>query len=261
MDLSFRAFATAKGFNLPVKMSAVAASLNFSPPVSLRALIGTAAPYMPILISFDTAASGTSFVWYDEANLPPWIWEADGSQYGPPNPLRQATSFEFKLWQSPSGTLFVDDTIPNSTPSGSGLPVEFSPGVLTGAFIYQITAFNSFGSASTAQLGPISITPPAGGPTITVKATGATGTNSFKIQGTGFDAWIGQPVNVNVDVGATFALSQVPVPTAQVNGQGGFIKKLVATVCSGNSGAPLRFSVSQQGLAGSISNLVFKTCQ
>ena len=259
MNLSFKAFALKEGFSPPVSAAAVASSLHVARPVSLRALIGTAAPYQPILISWAAAASGTSFEWYDEANLPPWIWEADGSPYGPPNPLRAATSFEFKLWQNPSGNLVSDTTIPVTSAVGSGLPIAFSPGVLDGSFKYQIVALNSSGSASAGPQGPITITPPAPGPTITAQSIG---TNMYQVQGSGFGNWANKTVNINVElgIGASAGVPQSPVPTAQVNGQGAFSVPVTATVCSGHQGAQLTLSVSQPGSASAISNLLFMTC-
>jgi hypothetical protein len=259
MDLSFKAFALKEGFSLPVSAAAVASSLHVVRPVSLRALIATAAPYQPILISWAVAASGTSFEWYDEANLPPWIWAADGSSYGPPNPLRAATSFEFKLWQNPGGNLVTDTTIPVTNAVGGGLPIVFSPGVLDGSFKYQIVALNSSGSASAGPQGPITITPPAPGPTITAQSIG---TNMFQVQGSGFGNWANTTVNINVEIGigASPLVGQSPVPTVQVDGQGAFSVPVTATICSGHAGAQLTLSVSQPNSFGAISNLLFKTC-
>jgi hypothetical protein len=48
VNLSFKAFALAQGFTIPVSAAAVASKLKAVRPVSLRALIGTVGPYPPI---------------------------------------------------------------------------------------------------------------------------------------------------------------------------------------------------------------------
>jgi hypothetical protein len=261
MTISFKAFVLVKGFNVPVKASAVATSLNFHPPVSLRALIGTAGPYEPINVSYTTTVEGTGFLWYDEANLPPWIWKADDSPYGPPDPIRQATRFDLKIWDAPGNNVIIDEPIPYNVPNGSGLPAVYDAGVLDGSYTYQVTAFNQFGTASIPKTGPIQITPPAPGPNIAVVTVGA---NEFQVKGTGFEDWAGQTVDINVDIGPSFSVSQEPVPTARVDDQGGFNTNIQATICGGRPGAPLRFSVTEQAAAGFvgklISNLVLTTC-
>jgi hypothetical protein len=261
MSISFRAFAQVKSLAFPVKTFEIASSLGFHPPVSLRAVIGTAGPFQPIFISYTPSAEGaTDFIWYDEANLPGWVWEADDSPYGPPDKIRQATSFEFKLWQAPGGDLIADQKIPYNVASGSGLPAGYDAGVLAGSYTYQITAFNSFGASSTVKEGPINITPPEPGPNIHVTVIGA---NDFQIHGTGFEAWSNQTLDVNVDlgIGTTAIASQEPVPTVRVDGQGEFDTNVTATVCGSRSGAQLRFSISQQNAVGSISNYFFETCR
>lgn len=261
MKISFKSFALAKGFGIPTKALAVANSLNFHPPVSLRALIGTAGPFEPIMISYATSATGTSFQWYDEANLPPWVWEADGSPYGQPDMIRQASSFEFKLWQSPENNLIVDDMVPYGVPSGSGLPAGYLAGVLNGNFTYQIIAFNGFGTASTPKVGPIDIVPPAPGPHIDVIKVDDK-TNKFQIKGTGFGSWANQTVYINVDraIGAAGAVSQEPVPTVLIDDQGEFNTSITATVCAGHPADSLRFSVTPENTVGSISNYALNTC-
>jgi hypothetical protein len=51
VNLSFKAFALAQGFTIPVSAAAVASKLKAVRPVSLRALIGTVGPYPPIFFS------------------------------------------------------------------------------------------------------------------------------------------------------------------------------------------------------------------
>jgi hypothetical protein len=258
-DLSFAAFASAKGFSDPVSAEAVAASMNVNPPISLRELIGTAAPYAPVEVSYATGASGTSFLWYDAANLPPWIFDADDSPYGPPDALRQATSFEFQLWKSPTGMILTDTTIPNANANGDGQSIGYGAGILNGTYTYQITAYNDFGSASTGLLGPIAVTPPAAAPNITAVLVDPA-SNTFQVHGTGFDAWNGTQVNINVEVSilTSNTYGQDPVPVLVT--QGGFTWPVEATVCSDWPGNQLTFSVSQQGSYGSISNLFNTHC-
>jgi hypothetical protein len=259
MDLSFAAFASAKGFSDPVSAEAVAASMHVNPPISLRELIGTAAPYAPVEVSYATNASGTSFLWYDEANLPPWIFDADGSPFGPPDALRQATSFEIQLRKSPGNTIVADATIQNTNENGDGQPIGYGAGVLDGTYTYQITADNDFGSASTGLQGPITVTPPAPGPNITVELVDST-TSTFQVRGTGFDDWNGMKVNINIGLDSPTSnfVDQNPWPVTVT--QGAFTTNVPVTLCSGNPGVGLTFSVSQQGAVGAISNLFNENC-
>ena len=69
--ISFKSFALAKGFSLPVSAIAVAKSLNLHSPVSIRAMIATAAPFVPSSLSYASLAWGiAAFTWSDPAAPP-----------------------------------------------------------------------------------------------------------------------------------------------------------------------------------------------
>jgi hypothetical protein len=250
--LSFKSFATAKKFAPPVSAVAVANSLNMHAPpaISMRAMIATAAPFVPYKPSYADASNAGQFLWYDEAALPPWF------QPPAPDPLRAATSFEFVLWfqASPTSKTLVDDTIlSQSVASGGGL--GYSPGVLDGNYTFQITAINAFGSASTPVM-PAQFAPPAAAPNITAVLVNSA-TSEFQVTGTGFEQWNGKTVLINAEAGVTFA--HAVQQSVIVDSSGGFSQTIKAAgVCQHAS--PLRFSVSLPSSAGHISNLVTTNC-
>jgi hypothetical protein len=259
-DLSFKGFAIAKGFSLPVSAKAVAKSLGMNPPpppISMRAMIATAAPLVPANLSYNPGVS-----WWDQAALPPWL------QPPYPDPIRAATSFEIKFWQGQPSTgevLVIDVTLPLSSvissSGGTSIGMYYYPGVLDGIYTFQITAINPFGSASTSAVSEM-FTPPAGSPNITVTRSPAS-PNLYSITGTGFEAYNGQSVTVEADVGvgspASPSLRKVVVVV--VNNGGFAISSFsVAGICgsaAGGSGSPLRFYVLQTiNSPGAISNIV-----
>lgn len=254
--LSFKDFVLAKGFTLPVSALAVAKSLNMNPPppASMRAMIATAAPFVPIDLAFNTAGQAVAwFYWLDQAAPP--------SLFGPPpqpEPLRAATSFEFKLWSLPSPTsqVLVNDVIlPLSSVLLENGGMAHAVGVLSGNYLFQITAINHFGSAASPQVAA-QFAPPASAPNITVSPIGK---DIFQVQGTGFDAWNGRSISVNAAAGltGTFAMEQ-PVSVSQ----GAFTTRVnTAAICGkAGPGASVFFTVVVTGSVGGISNIVTVPC-
>lgn len=193
--------------------------------------------------------SGLAFFgWFDQA-APPLFQETN------PDPLRAATSFEFKLWSS--NEILVDDAVlPLSSVLLTNGGMAYSPGVLNGSYKYQITAINSFGSAATPVL-TAQFAAPDAAPNIIVTRIG--NTNDFQVKGTGFGAWNGQSVLVNADAGLTFIGGPNSVQQSVTVSQGAFTTNVhAAAPCdsSGGSGSPLRFYVSLKNQLGNISNVV-----
>jgi hypothetical protein len=248
-NLSFKDFALAKGFKLPVSMRAVATSLGMTaPPVSLRAMISTAAPFVPASPGTLAVGSGeTAFTWYDQATPPFWI-------LSPTIPLRAATSFEFKLWKSSSAgdnTLVQDTVLALSQVLLTNQTMYYVAGALAGSYVYQIIAINEFGTASTPLLTAQLSIPPAA-PNIDVTQSGQ---NLYRVNGTGFQNWNGQSLLLDVDGGITWAHGTQTLVSIS---QGGFSTNVSTTnLCAtvGSKGA-LRFYVSIQGQVGAVSNVV-----
>jgi hypothetical protein len=194
MILSLKQFAT--GFltlRSPVKATDAAAAVGFTRrPISLLAVISSAAPFVPKVgtvplldCSNNTEQPGGGpplvvFSWVDEAN------------YGSPpsNPRRQATSWNLTVWEAPSldppqGAPVINATVLPKNESAGVLQYDYVSIQLHGEYMYQITAFNDYGSATTGKRGPVAITVPGTSPTIRVKKVG--GPNAeFTITGSGF---------------------------------------------------------------------------
>jgi hypothetical protein len=154
--VSFEDFATQfVKVRLPTALATVASAIGSDKkPISLRAMMDTAAPYVPDITraAFVDNSQSTPpnwrvvFLWTDLANLPPW--DSSGWSGPPPNPARAATSWQFTVWPA-GGSPVIDATVPvaNEKPGG-GVQYEYN-GALVGDFEYRITAFNEYGSAST----------------------------------------------------------------------------------------------------------------
>jgi hypothetical protein len=245
-DLSFKNFALATGFKLPVSAIAVAKSLHMSPPppVSMRAMMATAGPFVPNDLLVGVATAGVAvFGWSDPAT--PFLQ--------PPDSLRAATSFEFKLWSWPTtaSRILIDDAILplSSVILGNG-SMEYFPGVLDGAYTYQITAINHFGTAST-SVQTAQFAPPAAAPTITVVSAG---TNVFQVKGTGFGKWNGQSIVVEADAGVPTTLT-VRVPTTV--SQDAFTTNInTAGICEQAGGGPLLFYATSGAGLGNVSPVI-----
>lgn len=245
-NLSFKAFAQAKGFSPPIGALKVASAMHVNgppPTISLRGLMATLAPFVPSNLSFNTDGSGaTWFYWWDPAALPPWY-------NGTPDPQRAATSFEFKLWRN--NALVTDVTLPLANVLLTNEGMAYSAGVLNGSYTYQIIAFDAFGSASTpvqgAQFSPTT------GPTITVTTVGK---NAWQVAGTGFNAWNGQQVLVSAAAGATYQseTSQQVMVTNLGNFDIGSFN--VGNLCQQTGGGQLKFFVS---LPNSPTNVISNT--
>jgi hypothetical protein len=246
-DLSFKNFVLASGFELPVSALVVAKSLNMSPPppVSMRAMIATAAPFVPYDLLVGVATAGVAvFGWSDPAT--PFLQPQNDS-------LRAATSFEFKLWSWPTSasSILVDDAILplTSVILGNG-SMEYFPGVLDGAYTYQITAINPFGTAST-SVQTAQFAPPSAAPIITVVPAG---TNVFKVDGTGFDTWNGQSIVVEADAGVPTTLT---VRVATTVSHGAVATNVnTAGICEQAGGGPLLFYATLDTGPGTVSPVI-----
>lgn len=233
-NLSFKAFAQAKGFSPPIGALKVASSMHVNgppPTISLRVLMATLAPFVPSNTSSNTDSSGSAwFYWWDPAALPPWY-------NGTPDPQRAATSYEFKLWLN--GALITDVTLPLASVILTNEGMAYSAGVLNGSYTYQIIAFDAFGSAATAILGA-QFSPTTGA---NIKVTTA-GKNAWQVAGTGFNAWNGQQLLVFAASGLSY--QSETSQTVTVTGQGNFIipNFNVGSVCQQSGGGPLKFFVS-----------------
>jgi hypothetical protein len=192
-----------------------------------------------------------SFFWMDEANYPPWITDSDGWTGPPPNKLRQATSWEFTLWEV-GGPAVFDATVPLGNENVGDALVQYDyTGELNGPYTYEITAFNNYGSASTPK-GSVTISLASLSPTITVTALGS---NSFRVQGTGFTPNGQVNVNVNESVRGT----ALPKQTTNANPQGGItIPKIdCKSLCPGRD--QLLFKAIDAA-TNTLSNLVQINC-
>jgi hypothetical protein len=252
MNLSFKDYATQfAGFKLPVSALAVAKPLV--PPVSLRKIMSAGAPYPPdlgIFGFFDNSnnPSQVAFFWADEANLPPF-----DNLSTPVDPRRMATSWTFELWETlgdkPDGQIganIIDANVSLHAHLASGqIEYDYNSG-LVGNYIFQVTAFNNYGSSSTGN-NPVTITLPASAPVLTVTRSG--NTNSFRVSGTGFLP--GSSVTIEVDLPAFgTALSSLPGAIG-VGSDGSFSSTPVSCqpLCAANQGAQLRFVAVVNGTA------------
>jgi hypothetical protein len=159
---SFKDFATqfVKVAFPPTSMGKVATAIGFDTrPISLRAMMATAAPYVPDLswLSFvDNSQKNTPpgwqviFLWTDDANLPPWDYDSGAWSGPPPNTARAATSWQFTVWP-PGGSPVIDATVPVANENTVGGVQYIYSGELVGNFDYQITAYNNYGSSTTGK--------------------------------------------------------------------------------------------------------------
>jgi hypothetical protein len=227
MTVSFKQFALQfLGLKLPVRASAAAAAAGFvNRPISLRAVMNSAAPYVPdtskyaIVDSSNNVVTGkgppvVAFFWMDPANYPPWV-----STTGSYDQRRQATSWTVTVWEAQAegeeyksfgtiGNPVIDAaTVPFSSESGGLVQYDYTSIQLNGQYACQITAFDAYDSTSTAKI-PIAITIPGVTPSIALTYLGTTNQN-FQIKGTGFTPRGG--VKISATVGGYGWFVYVPV--------------------------------------------------
>jgi len=250
MTISFKDFATQfEKLQLPVSANAVAASLNFvHRPISLRQVISTGAPYVPNLegcplpFAQQGAVIGgpglTDFCWYDVASLPPWV--AAGGSLQPGNPLRIATSWMLATWEATStntkGIQIINTPISRNGELNQivyGWPQE-----LIGNYLFQITAYNNYGSAST-EIISVKITLPIN-PRIN---TNSLANNIFNIVGDGFTP--GGMVQINADTGfgqPGTAIPQISVIADPLGILPPHVPVECATICAKAGGGSIAFT-------------------
>jgi hypothetical protein len=249
VNYSFKDFATQfAGFQLPVGVLGVAKPAV--PPISLRALMDQGAPYAPDDYTYafvdNSNNNGPSplvaFFWMDAANYPPWIVDSD-SWTGPrPNQLRQATSWNFNLWDANSGASVIAATVPLRNEIVGLVQYDYI-GELNGNYSYQITALNNYGSASTLRT-PVRITLGSLSPNITVKSLG---NNKFAISGTGFQGY--PTVKFQVTTGFSQPGKNILSPPSVSVGPTGafqtapFSCQAICAADGGGSGGQLHFAV------------------
>jgi len=195
MTISFKDFALQfLRVKLPETADAAASASGFTHrPISMRAVIGTAAPYVPDGHTHpfidDTGNSDPGptvyFYWMDEANYPSSI-TGSGSWSGPlPNQRRQAGSWNLTVWEAggePGGPV-INANVPYSNESAGLVSYKYVSIQLDGVYKCQVTAYNNYGSATLVK-DPVAITEPGMTPTIT--SVTYLGTNNFQIKGSGF---------------------------------------------------------------------------
>jgi len=196
MTLSFNEFATQLlNLGLPVKALDAASKAGFTkPPISLQAVISSAAPYGPVGSAVDDSNNtdpgpAVVFSWTDPANAP-----ASGGT--PPDRLRQATSWNLTVWEAPSlhpksNVPVINVTVPFKNEAAGLVQYNYVGDQLDGQYIYQITAFNDFGSALTTK--EVWITVPGVTPNISVSYLGE---SQWEVKGSGFTP--GAEVSVQV---------------------------------------------------------------
>jgi len=258
MNFSFKDFATqfAKFTTFPISAVAVASSQGFNNrPISLRQVMSEGAPYVPDLSIFgffdNTNNPGqVAFFWADDAQLPPW----DNLSWSP-NPARAATGWEFQLWETSgggkAGAQVFDVTLSLHALQVNGRVQNDYTGTLDGNYLFKVTAFNNYGSATT---GTSQITIGLAAPSLNITVT-TLGSNNFEVQGTGFTD--SNPVQVNVS-------SSVSNNSASKNttaGANGSIKVPIncQSVCSAAGGGQLQFQATDS-VTGAKSNTVLKNC-
>jgi hypothetical protein len=213
------------------------------------------APYVPDLSIFgffdNTNNPGqVAFFWADDTNLPPW----DNLSWSP-NPARSATSLEFQLWEAlgggKAGAQLFDVTLSLRALQANGRVQYDYTGTLDGNYLFQVTAFNNYGSASTG-ISPVAIGLATPSLSITVTAAGS---NNFEVQGKGFTE--NNPVQINV----SSSVSGNSTSKNTTAGSDGSIKVTIncQSVCSGASGGQLQFQATDT-VTNTSSNTVLENC-
>jgi hypothetical protein len=253
---------------LPAHARAVASTAGFgTPPISLRKVMDIGAPYRPDVSTYPFADySGNTnpnptvdFYWMDPANYPPWITDSD-NYAGPadPNQARQATSWNLKVWEAsswaPPGGPYppvINVNVPFSNEAAGLVAWTYIGDQLNGEYVYQLTAYNDYGSASTGARN-VAIPIPGAAPHINVIYLGAN--NIFRVTGSGFTR--GGQVRVIAQAGGGWdAPAQF---TANANQSiSGNVDCIVA--CKGAGGGQLSFQATDLG-TGTQSNSVNETC-
>jgi hypothetical protein len=260
MALSFKEFVTQfLNLTLPVKALDAASAAGFThPPISLRAVISSGKPYAPDVSTVPVVDSSNNpqsvaFTWIDDANR--------GST--DVNPRRQATSWNLTVWEAPS--LHPASTTPviNATSgegSGTGHWIPEAAGVvqyvyssvpLHGQYICQITAFNDFGSASTAE--KVWITMPGVTPSIAVSYLT---NNNWEVKGSGFTP--GAEVSVQVWAPGNGGWGGGGGASAGLDGNIQIVLNSLAA-CSKAGGGQVQFWATDGATKGQ-SNTVNSTC-
>jgi hypothetical protein len=249
---------------LPAHARAVASSAGFSaPPISLRKVMDIGAPYVPDVHTYPIADySGNTdpgptvdFYWMDPANYPPWITDSD-NYAGPadPNQARQATSWNLKVWEAsswaPPGVPVIDVNVPFSNETSGLVAWSYIGDQLNGEYVYQVTAYNDYGSAATGARN-VAIPIPGATPNINVIYLGSG--NSFKVTGSGFTR--GGPVQVTGQVGGYEAILNLTANTNQsISGE-----LVCAFQCMQAGGGQLTIQATDEG-TGTQSNSVNENC-
>jgi hypothetical protein len=268
MTLSFKEFATQfLRLKLPVKAVDAASAAGFvHRPISLRAVISSAAPYVPAHTAVDDSNNTVPgrgggppivvFSWLDPANSP-----ASGST--PSNPLRRATSWNLTVTEAQitvaetnsfvvlPGVPVINSSVPLKNETAGLVQYDYVYIQLHGEYVYQITAFNDYGSASTGTI-PVAIAIPGQTPSISVTYLGTP--NSFRIKGTGFTPRAG--VKIVVTGGSGFA--NIVYLTADSSGSINTTQYFQG-LCSEAGGGQLQFQATDLG-PNTESNTVSQNC-
>lgn len=269
MTLSFKQFATRfLGLKLPVKAVHAASAAGFVlRPISLRAVISSAAPYVPAHTAVDDSNNTgpqpgggppvVVFSWSDPANSP-----ASGST--PSNPLRQATSWNLTVSEAritvaetnsfvvlPGVPVINNASVPLKNETAGLVKYDYVYIQLHGEYAYRITAINDYGSTSTETI-PVAIAIPGRTPSIGVTYLGTP--NLFRIKGTGFTPRAG--AKTVVTGGSGFA--NIVYLTADSSG-GIDTTQSFQGLCSEAGGGKLQFQVTDLG-ANTESNTVSENC-
>jgi hypothetical protein len=257
MALSLKEFTT--GFlklKLPAKALDVAASAGFDhPPISLLDVMSSARPYAPTGVAVDDSKNTDPglgggppivvFSWRDPANSP-----ASGGTA--PNPLRQATSWNLTVMEAGGepGAPVINTTIPLRNETAGLVQYTYTYIQLNGQYIYQITAYNDYGSTSAAT--KVWITVPGRVPNITVTYLGSN--NLFAVKGSNFTP--GGEVKIIAQVGGW--ASEVNVAA---NAQGSISAELTCQQpCTQAGGGQLQFQATDL-VTGTQSNSPNENCR
>jgi hypothetical protein len=256
MTVSFKQFALQfLALKLPVKASAAASAAGFvNRPISLLAVMRSAAPYVPdtgkygLVDSSNNVVTGkgppvVAFFWMDPVNYPPWV-----TTTGSYDERRQATSWTVTVWEAQAegeeyksfstiGNPVINAAeVPFSSESAGLVQYDYTSIQLNGQYGCQITAFDAYGSTSTGII-PIAITIPGVTPSITLNYLGTTNQN-FAIKGTGFTPRGGVKIAATVGGYGWF----VYVPVAE-NGTFATTQS-VSSICKQAGGGQLQFQAT-----------------